>query len=260
VIAGAVAAAAIAFVLHAFAGSVGLAVSSTAPTWRDASFGLMLLSGIYLLLVATLSYGAGAYLAGRVRSSWATSADEIEFRDGTHGVLVWALATLLTGLLALGAAQAVTRLAAPSGGQVGPTTSVAGENIIAYDLDRLFRAEKRPENADMAYSRAEAARILLTATGHIGVTAEDRGYLVRLVASHTGIEQPAAEQRVATAIASATENVRRARRSALLIGFMAGAAALLGLAVAWFSAGIGGHHRDRAISPPLRMIWRRRIA
>src|SRR4051812_44963349 len=37
VIAGAFTAAALATVLHAFAGAIGLAVSSAAPTWRDAS-------------------------------------------------------------------------------------------------------------------------------------------------------------------------------------------------------------------------------
>src|SRR5262245_7871645 len=93
VIAGAVAAAAVALVLHAFGGAIGLAVSSTAPTWRDASFALVLLSGLYVMLVALVSYAIGGYLAGRVRSSWKTSDDEIEFRDGTHGILVWALAT-----------------------------------------------------------------------------------------------------------------------------------------------------------------------
>jgi hypothetical protein len=42
VIAGAIAAAALALVLHAFALAIGLSVSSTAPTWRDASFALVL--------------------------------------------------------------------------------------------------------------------------------------------------------------------------------------------------------------------------
>ena len=122
-------------------------------------------------------------MAGRVRSSWATSNDEIEFRDGTHGLLVWALATLITALLAMGAATAATRLAAPSAGSAGASTSVAGENIIAYDLDRLFRAEKRPADVDMTYPRAEAARILLTSAGHSGITSDDRTYLIRLVSA-----------------------------------------------------------------------------
>jgi len=36
--------------------------------------------------------------------------------------------------------QSLTRLAAPSSGSAGASTSVGGENIIAYDIDRLFQA------------------------------------------------------------------------------------------------------------------------
>ena len=59
IVAGAVAAAALAFVLHSFGVAVGLALSSTAQTWRDASFALVALSGLYLVLVAIAAYGAG---------------------------------------------------------------------------------------------------------------------------------------------------------------------------------------------------------
>ena len=52
VIAGAVAAAALAFVLEGFALGIGFSVSSTAPTWRDTSIALVLASGFYLVLVA----------------------------------------------------------------------------------------------------------------------------------------------------------------------------------------------------------------
>lgn len=258
VIAGAVTATATAFVLHAFAAAIGLAASSTSPTWRDASFALWMLSGIYLILVALLSYGLGGYIAGRVRSSWSTSADEIEFRDGTHGILVWAIATILAGLLALSAAQALTRLAAPSGGSAGPSSSVGGENLIAYDLDRLFRAERRPANTDMAEVRAEAARILLTASSHSGVSAEDRTYLTRLVSTTTGLAASDAERRVDFAITGARNNINRARRSGVILAFMTGAAAMIGAAAAWFMAGVGGRHRDQAISPPMRVAWRYR--
>jgi hypothetical protein len=259
VVAGAVAAAAIAFVLHAFAAAIGLAVSSSAPTWRDASLALWLLSGVYLILVALVSYGAGGYLAGRVRSTWTTSTDEIEFRDGCHGLLVWALATLLTAVLALASAQAITRVGTPPGG-AGPSSSVTGEHVIAYDLDRLLRAERRPADVDMTYTRAEAARILLTSSSRNGMTADDRAYLIRLVASRTGLSPADSERRVDATITSARDNIRRARRASVLIAFMAGAAALLGAAAAWFAAGFGGQHRDQAISPPLRVTWRTRTA
>jgi hypothetical protein len=260
VIAGALLAAALASVLHTFAAAIGLSMSSTAPTWRDTSFVLVLLSGLYLLLVAFVSYGLGGYVAGRLRSRLTGgAAGEIEFRDGVHGLLVWALATLLAGLLALGAAQALTRLTAPTGGQAAGATSVGGENIIAYDLDRLFRSD-RPPAADMTYTRAEAGRILLTASSHRGLQDDDRGYLVRVVTARTGLAQPEAERRVNEVIGRAKENIERARKTAVILAFMGGAAVLLGAAVAWFAACAGGRDRDDSVRSILHGWWHTSVA
>lgn len=246
IIAGAVGASALAFVLHTFAGAIGVSVSSTAPTWRDASVALVLLSGLYLVLMALASYGFGAYIAARLRAPVAGATDDTEFRDGMHGLIVWALATLLTGLIALATIQAVPRLAAPSGASNGPSTSVAGENLIAYDLDRLFRSDRRPQGLEgnMDYPRAEAARILLSASSHRGMQAEDRTYLVRLVTAITGLAPQDAERRVGDVIARASENISRARRTAVILGFMVGTAALIGAIAAWYAACAGGRLRD----------------
>jgi hypothetical protein len=252
-IAGALVAAGVAFVMHTFAAAIGLAVSSTAPTWRDASFALQVLSGLYLLLVAIIGFGVGGYIAGRLRTPLVGSADEIEFRDGTHGLLVWAIALVVTVLLAWISAQSLTRLSAPSGGPAGAAQSVAGENVIAYDLDRLFRAERRPQNVDLAYARSEAARILLTSAGHSGMAGDDRTHLIRLTASVTGLAAPEAERRVDAVIAQARANIRRARQAAVILAFAAGAAALAGAAVAWFAACAGGGNRDGRSAPS--MIW-----
>src|SRR5437868_1061968 len=67
VIAGALAATALSLILVTFAAAVGLGVSSTSPTWRDASVALWLLSGLYLILQAIISFGFGGYIAGRMR-------------------------------------------------------------------------------------------------------------------------------------------------------------------------------------------------
>src|SRR3954469_9790625 len=92
VIAGALTAAALASVLHAFAAAVGLAVSSTAPPWRDASIALWILSGVYLIFVALLAYGVGGYVAGLLRTpavpsgtpvaNAAVVVNEVQMRDG----------------------------------------------------------------------------------------------------------------------------------------------------------------------------------
>lgn len=243
IIAGAVGASALAFVLHTFAGAIGFSVSSTAPTWRDASWALVLGSGLYLVLMALASYGFGAYLAARLRAPATGAADDIEFRDGMHGLIVWALATLITGLIALSAVQSVPRLAAPSGAS---STSVAGENLLAYDLDRLFRSDRRPQGLEgnMTFTRAEAGRILLTGSSHRGIQADDRAYLVRLVSTLTGLAPADAERRVADVVARANENISRARAAAVILAFMIGAAALLGAMAAWFAACAGGRQRD----------------
>jgi hypothetical protein len=243
IIAGAVAASALACILHAFAAAIGISLSSTAPTWRDASFALILVSGLYLILAALASYGFGAFVSARLRAASIGTVEDIEFRDGMQGLLVWALATLLSGLIAIALVQATPRLAAPSAS--APSTSVAGENIIAYDLDRLFRSDRRPQGAgNMDYPRAEAARILLTASSHRGLQADDRGYLVRLVSATTGLGQPEAERRVEDVVFRARENLSRARRAAVILGFMIGAAGLLGAVTAWFAACAGGRQRD----------------
>ena len=114
------------------------------------------------------------------------------FRDGMNGLIVWALATLLTGLVVLSTLQALPRLAQPSALDAGAANSVAGENLISFDLDRLFRGEQRP-SGDLAYARAEAARILLTTSSHSGMQVDDRAYLVRLVAATTGLASADAE-------------------------------------------------------------------
>ena len=254
VTAGAIAAAAVWFVLMTFATAVGLATLSPSPTWRDTSIALALLSGVWLLLVALGSFGLGGYLAGRVRSSWATSEDEVEFRDGAHGLLVWALAVVIGAVLTWATATALTSVSAGTTTVMRPTQGEPA--FLAYELDRLFRSDRRPERADPE-ARAEAGRIIMTGVGRRDIGAEDRAYLVRLVAARTGLAPADAERRVSEVVAQARQAARRARASSVVIGFMTAASLAVGAAAAWFAAGIGGRHRDRAISPPLRWSWRR---
>jgi hypothetical protein len=258
ILAGAIAAAALATVLHSFAAAIGLSVSSAAPTWRDTSVALVLLSALYLVLAALASYGLGGYVAGLLRTRLvAATPEDVEFRDGMHGLLVWAIATILTALLAFAAATAATRLAAPSGGAAaGAATSVVGENVIAYDIDRLFRSDRRQEG-DMGAVRSEAARILLTTSSHRGMSPEDRAYLARLVAARTGLAQPEAERRVDDVAARVKEDIRHARRTGVILAFSLGAAALLGAAAAWFASCAGGRIRDGIDTPSTLFDWRR---
>jgi hypothetical protein len=247
VIAGAITGAALSLVLISFGSAIGLSVASTAPTWRDTSATLAVVSGLFLLLSAVISFGVAGYVAGRLRTRWTTTLhnDFVEFRDGTHGLVAWALAIVISGIAAAILAATFAFRAVPPA--AAPTAS-AGEALIAYDLDRLFRSDRRPQG-DLSYSRAEANRILLSATGREGLKPEDRGYLARVVAAHTGIAQPDAEKRVDEAVEAAKTAVKKARQSGVILGFSVAVSLLLGAAAAWYAACLGGQHRDQAGLP-----------
>ena len=209
-----------------------------------------------IILITIASFGLGGYIAGRLRSRWVTSTaadeEELEFRDGIHGLLVWALAVSLSAMLGAAAAAAITSTSAPAA--TIPNTT-AGEPIIAYDLDRLLRSQQpSPSAADLSYSRAEAARIALRAASrrHRDL-AEDRAQVVRIVGTRTGLTGPDAEARVTDFFERTTTAIRKARRSAVVVGFHDRRRTLLGAAVAWFAAVAGGSHRD---GTPLSLNWR----
>lgn len=255
VFAGAVVAAGISLTLLAFGSAVGLSVISTAPTWRDSSPWLWLLSGIFLLFVALCGFGFGGYVAGRMRTPLTSrTTEEIEFRDGMHGILTWGLAILITAVIAVGGASTLAPATVPSGSRIGPATSVAAENIVASELDELFRSDRRAVDTEsLAYRRAEAGRILLKSSSHRGVSGNDRDYLAAIAASQTGLAPADAVTRADRAIAQSALEFRRAREASVLQAFMIAASMMVGAAVAWFAAREGGYERERGWIP--RWDW-----
>lgn len=256
IFAGAIGAAGISFALHAFAVGIGLAVASTAPTWRDSSPALWFLSGLYLLFVALAAFGFGGYIAGRMRAPLGLETRETEFTDGMHGLITWGLAIVFTAVLALGVAAIGSPALAPAGGNAGASQSVAGENIIASELDELFWSD-RPI-PDLTYRRAEAARILLKSSSHDGVPARDRDYLAAVVSADTGAPMDAAHERVDQEIAAAGRELHRARVAGVLQAFFVAAALFVGAAVAWFAACEGGREREAGWVPLWDWSFRRR--
>jgi hypothetical protein len=256
IFAGAIGAAGVSFALHAFAVGIGLAVASTAPTWRDSSAALWFLSGLYLLFVALAAFGFGGYIAGRMRAPLGIETREAEFVDGMHGLVTWALAIVFTALLALGLAATAAPAAAPGGGNTGASQSVAGENIIASELDELFWSD-RPI-PDLTYRRAEAARVLLKSSSHNGVPQRDRDYLTAVVSSETQTPPDAARERVDHAITASRDELHRARSAGVLQAFFIAVALFVGAAVAWFAACEGGREREARVLPLWDWSFRRR--
>jgi hypothetical protein len=239
IVAGALTAAAVSSILLTFAATVGLGVSSAAPTWRDASVALWLLSGIYLVLQALISFGCGGYVAGRVRAPYDLFSDDTERRDGMHGVTAWALAIVLGVILSAMIASAANRQSSTS-----PPATTTEPSVISYEIDHLFRSPRRVPTADLAPARAEAGRILLTSSSHSGVSTDDRAYLVQLVTATTGLTGADAERRVDNAITDARTAIKHARAGTIILSFSIATALLLGAIAAWLGAESGGRHRD----------------
>jgi hypothetical protein len=251
IISGALVASCLAAVILGFAAAIGLATGSTSPSWRDASVALWLLSGLFLILTAAIGFGVGGYVTGRLATPFVGSADEDHavFWDGVHGLLMWGLAVLIGAVLA-------SAIARPAPVSDRPAASTSGETLLAYELDRLFRGDRRTGDTDIEPARSEAARILLTSSSHDGVAADDRTYLTRLVAARTGLVPAEAERRVTTAIDRSKETIARARRSAVITAFMSAAALLIGAAIAWAAAREGALDRAGRLGSPFAALFR----
>ena len=271
VIAGGVMAAAISFVLLTFGTAIGLSFVSP---WQEAGAPSKMVASLAVFWTISQQIGAliaGGYIAGRMRSRWAEkNADETEFRDGLHGGLVWAVSVVITAFLVLSTAGAVVKTATDAAGRV----AAASVDPMAYQIDAMLRpaagtrspssatavpgstSGARSGTASDAELRGELTRTFARAVTNGTFGDDDRKYVASVVAQHTGLTQEEAERRITTAYNEASrlakETAEKARRAALLTGFVTAAALLVSLAAAWWSAIKGGDHRDKSI--PARFV------
>lgn len=243
VIGGALAALATSFVLLNFGAAVGFA--SVSP-WTSTATGLKAVgigAAFWFLLVTIWASALGGYLAGRLRHRWNdANRQEVEFRDLAHGLLVWSLAVLLGAYLA---ATGVTAI----GKGLGNAASglAATSDPITATTDLLFRTDKSAPPDVSETSRAEISRLLVRSAQAGEVAPTDKTYLAQIVTARAGIPQADAEKRVNEAFYALKTGVERARKIAVVLGFLTASILLIGAAVAWWAAAIGGTHRDAGI-------------
>src|SRR6478672_12398112 len=103
---GALAAFGVTIILMTLGPGLGLATTSpwTFTNPSPTTFGTA--AAIWLVVTQWLSSAFGVYLSGRLRTKWVgVRTDEVLFRDTAHGLLAWALATLIMAtLVTLGSA------------------------------------------------------------------------------------------------------------------------------------------------------------
>jgi len=275
VILGALGATAISVVLLTFGAALGLSVVSPYPYAGISAKGLAVLTGTYVALVTVASFGAGGYLAGRLRSPWTgavgNEVTESHFRDGSYGFGVWALGVLLGSALAVSGVGGVLKAV------VGSTTAVAAAGAAGaasnpaagaalnrlsmeptdFAVDRVLAPTPAPAGAPATApsSRADlaapVARVFAANLANPQLNAADRTYLVQLVMQQTGLPQADAEKRVDQAFTDlkaaeqkARDAAEQARKATLIAAFLAAATLAIGCAAACGGAGLGGRHRD----------------
>lgn len=121
--AGTVVAIAVSIVLTLAGAGLGFSLSLSGVATRGSLAGFTPEVGAGAMAIQVISAAIGGYLAGRLRGIWlGVHDDEAHFRDTAHGLIAWALATLIVvvvGTLVLGpyadalAAQAAAAAPAP---------------------------------------------------------------------------------------------------------------------------------------------------
>ncbi|MDB6099106.1 MAG: hypothetical protein JWN58_1809 [Gammaproteobacteria bacterium] len=242
----------------------GIGFASVSP-WTNQGVSVTtfaISSAIWLILTQWISAGLGGYIAGRLRTRWAgVHTHEVFFRDTAHGLITWAVATVLVaGVLTSGvmsgagaAGHAAAQVA--SAGVQGAAAGAAPDS--AYTLDKLFRPAGQSTGGSGSNSvdpRTETAHIIANAVATGSVPDADRAYLVDQVAARTGVSQAEAQARVDNFISTVMQTQAKlkaeadaARKAAAQASIYLALSMLIGAFIASVSAAVGGRLRDEHI-------------
>lgn len=238
ILAGAVLAAAISFVLLTAGGAIGLSMVST----QGPSHGTVAayFGAFWAIAVPIGSLLAGGYVAGRMRPAWAEGQSEGDFRDGVHGALVWSVSVVFGAFLALSAAHT-----AGSAGASAASGAMSVADASAPAVATLVQAAPAPNRPPItADQQAQIGRVLVSAARNGALSESEKAYLTQTVAQATGIPPAEAEKRVADAYNAALKTVDDVRKASVATGLITATALLMGLVAAWYAAQRGGNHRD----------------
>jgi hypothetical protein len=267
VIAGAIAAAAISGLLTAFGTAIGLSLTSAHRSSGLSITALAVAAALWMVMVHVWSFAAGGYMAGRLSDVPDVDPDEARFRAGANGFMVWALGTAIgLAFLALAAGTAARTTAEVAGqavsGAAQAASNLSAENV-SYIADTLFRSQATSgapapgaaQNKVDPVITAEAGRIFTVALAEGSLNSGDKSYLTQVVSRQTGLSEADAQRRVDESFARAQgmketaerrvrEAADKARKQAVIAGFLAVSASLLGLVAAVWAAAIGREHQN----------------
>jgi len=163
ILAGAVFALALGFLLISFGASIGLSLASPYRGEGVSASWLAIAAGIWFAWVMVTSFGAGGYLAGRMRRrAGDATAPEVEVRDGAHGLLVWATGVVVSSFLAAMGAGGLIGFGASA---VGSASELATEAVGAADSEYFANVMLRGVDATGQPGQADTTTGAQVGTG-----------------------------------------------------------------------------------------------
>ena len=265
IVAGAVIAAAISFVLFAFGTAVGLSIASPYPSESVSAPTFAIVLALWILWVTVLSFLIGGYFTGLLMRQRVVGDHEREMRDGMHGALTWGLGVLLGAIIAAWTIGGAVKTGTEAAGHAATAVVATGQAPTEYYVDTLLRSDNPSAvaPAETELRRGEVLRIVgRNPSGELA--AADQAYLGQLVMRQTGLPEADAKARVDTvmteyrnAVTAAQEAAEKARKFALLLAFAVAATLAISAGAAWWAAVQGGEHRDQRFDLRPYVGWRR---
>lgn len=256
IFAGAVVAAAISLVLFIFGSALGLSFTDFDQGGGMSVGWFAVTAALWAAWVQVSAYFAGGYLTGRLRRrAYDATEHESDIRDGSHGVIVWAVGIVFSGALAFAGLTGAISVTAQTAGTVvagAASNDAAGEYGLV--VDRYLRGADAANPPLPAGTRDEVGRIVAASIADGDLAAPDREYLTATIGRAAGLDQATAQARVdalwadaQAARQKALEAADQARKMTLLGAFLTAATLFLAGAAAYFAATLGGNHRDKQV-------------
>ncbi len=260
----------VSLVLFTLGSGLGFAEVSPWPGHGASATTFAITTAIWLIVMQWVSSAVGGYITGRLRTRWhGTHTHEVFFRDTAHGLVTWAVATVLVaGIVAASALSAIgggvragahvagmasSAVASAHGSEAQGSERVRGGESVAneYGVDKLFRSTGATNGPGSNDPRIEAAHIVANAWTAGAVPDADRAYLGELVAARTGTAPAEAQRRVDEFVAATLDAVTKAkaqadaaRKTAAQTAIYLALSMLVGAFIASVSAALGGRLRD----------------
>jgi hypothetical protein len=270
IIAGALTAIAISIIVIALGSGIGMSVISPYSYSPPSATTMTVIGALWLVFAQAIGFATGGYVTARLRRSpTPIHSGEVKFRDGASGLIVWAVGVVLTLLVV---AAAVSRVDSKTDGSANNTTALVaatGSELkpLDYFSDALLRPGRQAvagaaapvasangsvpgTSNDTGDQRSQINRILLTALGPAGISADDRAYLAQIVSAQTGLGQEDAQHRVDEVVshvrADAMQAAESARKAAAYLSFWTFMSLLFGAVCATLGGILGGDLRDES--------------